>query len=969
MKNVTYYNAGAGSGKTYKLTEKLIEIFKNEDVKPENVILTTFTREAAADFKKKTREKLLDRGMLTEVSSLEDAKIGTVHSVGLYYIRKYWYILGRSSTFTELDDDAKAKYISSTLSEVAKNDDIELFNKYVRDRDLRDRGRYRDDFWKKDLADIIEYCDSFGVDDLKPCMEKSLKHIETMYPDGNVKDVKEVAKRIFSLAEKWRKDFNDFKAKNNLLSFSDMEKLFLELLDNDIVKEDIRNTIKYVFVDEFQDSNQVQLKIFDKLSDLVCRSFWVGDPKQAIYRFRGCDTELVTAIMNYLKNDEENGHKYSQELDKSWRSLEPLVNLSNSVFVPLFNDILDEKDIILHPQRKESMDAPVIYNWNLASRITEGKQKATANREMLVDATASKVRDVLNGSHHIKYVNDKDTGKLRKIRPSDIAILMLKNNHIEKQISALRKYGVPVDAVETYSDERAEIRLVKCLLSYIVNPTPSLLKAEIISLMYGKTLDELMSQDYNYDIFTNLDEIRSDYNKSSVSNLVVRIIQGLNLSKHCGRWGESESRSKVLDAVVRLAREYDESADATLDGFLSSFPEKIEINTNPDGVKVKTYHKSKGLEWPMVILDLPSRESENSALRKFCFGVTVYRDNKPTSDCLYSDFSLRYCPSMLKSSVSNVDDGVKKRVNGIFNEYYGDIVSDHRRLLYVGMTRARDYLVTLSQDGKAEFLAECGLDIKFKEKVNGKQQDKYKDQTYVCLWSDAAPQVFFEKIHDEQEVVEIEKPKEYKAIEPSSEEYVHLLKYLSPSTMEGDKSVEIEHVADISTRINVNNCPKDDYATLGTCLHNMFAVYDPEQDETITAKVFSRIAESYGMNEVLNDIQSIITSISNLYKFLVEKYGKGSAYKEYPFKYRNANGQIVGGSIDLLWRTDSGVVVIDYKNYPGYDDVTNPESEFYAGKYGPQLSAYRDVANMMSEGNVKDVLIYYSVQGRLVRAK
>ena len=968
MKNVTYYNAGAGSGKTYKLTEKLIEIFKNEDVKPENVILTTFTREAAADFKKKTREKLLDRGMLAEVSSLEDAKIGTVHSVGLYYIRKYWYILGRSSTFTELDDDAKAKYISRTLSEVAKNEDIELFDKYVRDRGLKDRGKYRYDFWKNDLAKIIEYCDSFGID-LKPCKAKSLEHIETMFPEGDVDDVKKVAERIFSLAERWRKDFNDFKAKNNLLSFSDMEMLFLELLDNDIVQEDIRNTIKYVFVDEFQDSNQVQLKIFDKLSDLVCRSFWVGDPKQAIYRFRGCDTELVTAIMNYLKDDKENGHEYSQELDKSWRSLEPLVKLSNSIFVPLFKDVLDEKDIYLDPQRKESMDAPVIYNWDLASRISEGKQRASANRGMLVDATASKVRDVLNGSHHIKYVNDKETGKLREIRPSDIAILFFKNDHVEEQISALRKYGVPVDAVETYSDERAEIRLVKCLLSYIVNPTPPLLKAEIISLMYGKTLDELMSQDYNYDIFTNLDEIRSDYNKSSVSNLVVRIIHGLNLSKYCGCWGESESRSKVLDAIVRLAREYDESADATLGGFLSSFPEKIEINTNPEGVKVKTYHKSKGLEWPMVILDLPSRESENSALKKFCFGVTVYREDKPTSDCLYSDFSLRYCPTMLTSSSSNVNEDVKERVKVIFKEYYEEIVSDNRRLLYVGMTRARDYLVTLSLDGKAEYLAECGLDVKFKKKVNGRQQDIYEDQTCVSLWNDAGPQVFFEKIHDGQEVVEIEKPKEYKAIEPSSEEYVHSLKYLSPSTMEGDMSVVVEPVDFHSPRINVENCPKDDYATLGTCLHNMFAVYDPKQNETITTEVFYRIAESYGMNDVLNDIPSIITSISNLYEFLKNEYGRGSVYKEYPFKYRNANGQIVGGAIDLLWRTDKGIVVIDYKNYPGYDDVTNPESEFYAGKYGPQLSAYRDVANIMSEGNVKDVLIYYSVQGRLVRTK
>ena len=93
MKNITYYNAGAGSGKTYKLTEKLLEIFRDGDVAPENVILTTFTKAAAADFKRKTREKLLSNDMLDMASSLDDAKIGTVHSVGLHYIRKYWYIL------------------------------------------------------------------------------------------------------------------------------------------------------------------------------------------------------------------------------------------------------------------------------------------------------------------------------------------------------------------------------------------------------------------------------------------------------------------------------------------------------------------------------------------------------------------------------------------------------------------------------------------------------------------------------------------------------------------------------------------------------------------------------------------------------------------------------------------------------------------------------------------------------------
>ena len=85
--------------------------------------------------------------------------------------------------------------------------------------------------------------------------------------------------------------------------------------------------------------------------------------------------------------------------------------------------------------------------------------------------------------------------------------------------------------------------------------------------------------------------------------------------------------------------------------------------------------------------------------------------------------------------------------------------------------------------------------------------------------------------------------------------------------------------------------------------------------------------------------------------------------------FKNKIGQVVGGSIDLLWETDNGVVVVDYKNYPGYDDVTSEGSEFFAGKYGPQLSAYREIAEMMSGGKVLDTLVFFSVQGRLVRMK
>lgn len=961
MKNVTYYNAGAGSGKTYKLTEKLIDIFKNEDTAPENVILTTFTKVAAADFKKKTRERLLEKEMFAEASSLEDAKIGTVHSIGLHYIRKYWYILGRSSTFIEMDDETKKKYVSSTLSEFATQEDINFFNEFVRKRELKELGKYRYDFWKNDLENIIEKCDSFGITDLKLCQEKSLEYVGTMFHDADVEDIKGVIERMFSIAGKWREAFDDYKKKNNLLSFSDMEKLFLELLDNKIVQDDIRNTIKYVFVDEFQDSNQVQLKIFDKLSDLVCRSYWVGDPKQAIYRFRGCDTELVTAIMKHLRSNTDNGHEYSRELDKSWRSREPLVNLSNSIFAQLFGNILDNEDIVLQATRCDSIESnpPAIYNWDLATRTPEGNMRAIANREMLIDATASKVRDVLGGNHHIKYVFDKNTQKYRNICPSDIAILLWTNNYVSKQVDALRKYGVPVDAVESYSDKRAEVRLVKCLLSYMLTPESPLLKAEIESLMYSKSLTDLIEGDLSDDFFDVLDSLRNEYKKSSVSSLVLRLIHGLNLYERCGRWGDSQSRMKVLDAIVQLAKKYDASIDATVEGFISSFPNTIEINTNPEGVKVMTYFKSKGLEWPLVILDTSSRVSKKKALKDFCFSVNVSRDVQPTQDSLYSDFNLRYCPNILPAYNSNVPNDVAKNVENEYNEYWLDVESDSRRLFYVGMTRARDYIVTLSQNGSADFLKECGI----KDDLNVLRD---RDNEYLDIWDNKAPDVYCEKIHDEQTTPVDEPQYNYKAIKPECESCEHIVKYLSPSTMDGTLS-GVELVSDFAKRIEVNSCPNDEYARLGTCIHDMFAVYEPSRDENVTTDAFRHIVRSHGMSDVLVEISSIVSAIKNLYNYLTENYGAGVAYKEYPFMFSNEMGQTVSGSIDLLWKTENGVVLVDYKNYPGFDDVTNPESDFYAGKYGPQLSEYRKVAEMMSDGNVQDVLVYYSVQGRLVR--
>lgn len=958
MKNITYYNAGAGSGKTFKLTEKLVEIFSSADALPENVILTTFTKTAAADFKRKTREKLLSKGMLDMASSLEDAKIGTVHSVGLYYIRKYWYILGRSSTFNEMDDDTRNAYISRTLSEVANDDDITLFHNYIRNMELRDYN-----FWRNDLRSIIESCDTFGITDLDACKANSLKHIRMMYPDGGAEEMIKVTERLFSIAKRWREEFNEFKKRNNMLSFSDMETLFLELLDNELVQADIRSTIKYVFVDEFQDSNQVQLKIFDKLSELVTRSYWVGDPKQAIYRFRGCDTELVAAIMSHLRTSTGQGYEYSRELDKSWRSVKPLVTLANSVFVPLFSDILDQDDVELKAQRTCTMpgNPPVLYNWDLEKRQLPDKKTPSANHDMLIDAVAAKIKDILEGRHHIKYVADKDTEQIRKVRPEDIAILMLKDGekkNISMEANALRRYGIPVDCPETYSTDRAEIALVKCLATYIAQPDSPLLKAEIAKLIYGKSLDELISENFDYDIFKELDQIRTDYQDSSVSNLIIRIIHGMNLPQLCGKWGDAKLRMRVLDAIIQHARKYEEETDATIEGFISSFPKTLEIPGDPEGVKVMTYHKSKGLEWPIVILDTASHESYNIAMQHFCCGVTVSRQQKPAPGNLYSDFTMHYCPGFFKSVSAKPSPEVERNIALEMADYWADVVSDCRRLFYVGLTRARDYLITLSMNHKVqEFFKECGCAPDLK---------KCTDQSYQDLWGGGAPQIFFEKISDNIQAPQKDDETSYRAIKPSEEECLHIERHLSPSKMEGEKA-KVEPVATISKRITVQDCPGDRYAALGTCLHDMFAVYELSMEDAAAERAFTRIADAHRMGKILPDKGAIVSAIRSLHEYLNKQYGPGKAHKEHPFMYINELGQIVNGSIDLLWETADGIVVLDYKNYPGFDDITDPQNQFYAGKYGPQLAAYGQAASKMPGSRIKDTLIFYSVLGKIVR--
>ena len=180
----------------------------------------------------------------------------------------------------------------------------------------------------------------------------------------------------------------------------------------------------------------------------------------------------------------------------------------------------------------------------------------------------------------------------------------------------------------------------------------------------------------------------------------------------------------------------------------------------------------------------------------------------------------------------------------------------------------------------------------------------------------------------------------------------------------------VEILKDLNCRIEPYNTKDENEAAAGTCIHNIFAVYDPTLSHEENVEKAKNIRDGNNMGDIIGSPEKVITSIEHLYAWLEQTYGKPSSIKhEVPFIHP-LPGQVVHGEIDLLWMlNDRECVLIDFKNFPGSKAVIttpNEKNEHYAGKYAAQLKAYRDV--LESSGlTVKDALIYYSVMGCVVR--
>jgi hypothetical protein len=185
--------------------------------------------------------------------------------------------------------------------------------------------------------------------------------------------------------------------------------------------------------------------------------------------------------------------------------------------------------------------------------------------------------------------------------------------------------------------------------------------------------------------------------------------------------------------------------------------------------------------------------------------------------------------------------------------------------------------------------------------------------------------------------------------------------YLSPSKIHVMGEVLSHH--SFEQRIPFGQKPSG-MVVIGDCIHQIFA--GMEEVRPAYQISMEEIVGSYGLSAVLADKDAIVQAWKNLTDYLTAQHGAAvKTYHERPFRLHR-DGQVITGSMDFVWQTAEGDVLVDFKTCPmGATAILNPESEHYAGMYAGQLDAYRDALQAAGEKVVKRY-VYYPVSGLLV---
>ena len=396
--------------------------------------------------------------------------------------------------------------------------------------------------------------------------------------------------------------------------------------------------------------------------------------------------------------------------------------------------------------------------------------------------------------------------------------------------------------------------------------------------------------------------------------------------------------------------------------YLASLGQQEEKAEKVKGaINVLTYHKAKGLEWNMVILESLDEDelNEDDVIYKSFFGVNDVLTGLPSANNLFPERYIQLLP-WFPGAKKKVQPDIKALITASpgYANIVEELTAEIKRLMYVGVTRARDFLITVSyHNKKLEWLKNIGCSQVVPVESTVKTIDLWNtgiESELVRCFKDPGFTGIQAELNERRPV----KPDEAMEGEP---------RYLSPSKISEDLIPKVELVRNFNARVAVSAGPGNEGegpsdAQIGTCLHDIFCIYQPGSADN--HEKMKTVLQNRLMQSVFPEPERIIASMDNLYGYLNETYGAPiKVYRELTLQMQMPAGQILRGSCDLVWETRTGCFIVDYKSYRGViNDIITPGGEHYAGIYAAQLKAYRNVLEEAGK-KVLATLIYYAVSG------
>lgn len=602
--------AGAGSGKTKTLTYRVARLIE-DGVKPENILLLTFTRKAAAE--------MLSRASIVLDSRCEKVAGGTFHSFANIILRKYSKLLKLKNNFTIMD--------------------------------------------RADCEDIINHI----TGQMFPKKEKRFPKKSTIL-DIYSKSVNKVTPTKIIMEEEFpqfshctdkiieiHKAYVAYKRENSVLDYDDLL-LYVKLLleNNDQLRIKLSNEYKYIMVDEYQDTNTLQADVVKLLASEHNNIMAVGDDAQSIYSFRGANCRNILDFPKLFKDTK------IIKLEQNYRSTQNILKLTNTIIDRakekyskiLFSDIVSPQVPALICAKDTQMEADFI-----CQRILELLDEDINLSDICVLTRNARM------SYNLEIELSKRAIPFQKFGGPKF----METAHIKDIVAHLRVLLNPDDVVSL----TRILLLLKGIGATTVNNIMPILKGQInpdIKLLPSNKLSSLQP------MLSTLGKIRANLPKKKPEEIVDEVISYYRPVLK-DKYDDFSKREKDLEHFTYLSTQYSNLEDFISDLALEPPDASVEgmykNNSDDEALTISTIHSAKGLEWDSVFIigavdgRFPSAYSFNSPeemdeeLRLLYVATTRAKSN------LYITYPVDmydYSMNMVLSKPSRFLDGISDEI-------------------------------------------------------------------------------------------------------------------------------------------------------------------------------------------------------------------------------------------------------------------------------------------------------------------